>query len=98
VRYVTDEVGEKYKKGVGPAKKWGISAVYYRQSSNIFVYQPISTKFHMKVALGTSHITTQERGQTTEKVEKNWEKSCLLIPRTLKFLLTNRFGPNSIRR
>jgi hypothetical protein len=29
VRYVPDGAGEKYEKGVGPAKKWVISVFYY---------------------------------------------------------------------
>jgi hypothetical protein len=60
VRYVPDGAGEKYEKGVDLAKKLGISVFRYPLSSKIFVYQTISTKFHMKVALGTSNITIVE--------------------------------------
>ena len=35
-------------------------ACLHPQSSSIFVYQPISTKFHMKVAIRTSHIRKVE--------------------------------------
>jgi hypothetical protein len=75
VRYVPDGAGEKYEKRVGPAKKWGISVFYYPQSSKIFVYQPISTKFHMKVALGTSHITIVELPGKGVRQLRKWRKN-----------------------
>jgi hypothetical protein len=56
VRYVPDGAGEKYEKGsVGP-KNGEFQFFTTPLNSKIFVYELISTKFHMKVALGTSHI------------------------------------------
>jgi hypothetical protein len=74
VRYLPDGAGKKYEKGVGPAKKWGISISYYPQSSKIIVYQPISTKFHMKVAFGTSHITIVELPGKGVRQLRKWRK------------------------
>jgi hypothetical protein len=60
MRYVPDGAGEKYEKRGRSGQKWGISVSRYPLSSKIFLYQLISIKFHMKVALGTSRIVIVE--------------------------------------
>jgi hypothetical protein len=66
------------EKGVERRSNQGKSgkndACLHPRSSKIFVYQPISTKFNKKVAVGTSHIrkgrSTQEKGPTREQLAK----------------------------
>jgi hypothetical protein len=64
-------------------------ACLHPRSSKIFVYKPISTKFNMEVALGTSHIRKVKvpgervrQGSNREKVRK---LTFFKIPRALKF-------------
>jgi hypothetical protein len=60
VRYVLDGAGERYGKRGRSGRKMGNFSFSLPLSSKIFVFLPISTKFHMKAALGMSHITIFE--------------------------------------
>jgi hypothetical protein len=70
------------------------NACLHPRSSKSFVYQPISTKFYKKVALGTSHIRKVEVPKKSVRQGSNWQKGeknhVFDIPGALKFLFTHR--------
>ena len=82
------------ERGSNQGKSVENDACLHPRSSKIFVYQPISTKFNTKVALGTSHIRKVEVPKKNIRQGSNWQKGeknhVFDIPGALKFLFTHR--------
>jgi hypothetical protein len=72
-------------------------ACLHPRSSKIFVHQPISTKFYIRIRVGTAHSKVVKLPKRGVERRSNQAKSGKTLgfchPEALKILFTNRLGP-----
>jgi hypothetical protein len=90
------------QNGVRQPKNLEKNTLFITPTSENLVYQPISTKFFITVALGTSHTTIVKpsrkgvsQPRKLGKLRKIWFSD---TPTALKVLFTNRLRPNFVQQ